>query len=190
MPADKKLQERLVEEFGKRYLDRVELPQYFYTSLSRTLRPYQDECFRYFTTFISEPFEGKPMRPHLLFHMATGSGKTLVMAGAMLYLYEQGYRNFLFFVDSTNIVEKTRDNFLNPASDKYLFAKKIEINGKQVEINEVENFQGANPDCINFCLTTIQGLHTISMWAKRTRKRPTGNRRLCVSSKATRRICC
>ena len=160
MPADKKLQERLVEEFGKRYLDRVELPQYFYTSLSRTLRPYQDECFRYFTTFMSEPFEGKPLRPHLLFHMATGSGKTLVMAGAMLYLYEQGYRNFLFFVDSTNIVEKTRDNFLNPASDKYLFAKKIEINGKQVEINEVENFQGANPDCINFCLTTIQGLHT------------------------------
>lgn len=160
MPAYKKLQERLVEEFGKRYLDRVELPQYFYTSLSRTLRPYQDECFRYFTTCISEPFEGKPLRPHLLFHMATGSGKTLVMAGAMLYLYEQGYRNFLFFVDSTNIVEKTRDNFLNPASDKYLFAKKIEINGKQVEINEVENFQGANPDCINFCLTTIQGLHT------------------------------
>ncbi len=160
MPTDKKLQERLIEEFGKRYLDRVELPQYFSTSLSRTLRPYQEECFRYFTTFISEPFDGKPLRPHLLFHMATGSGKTLVMAGAMLYLYEQGYRNFLFFVDSTNIVEKTRDNFLNPASDKYLFAQKIEINGKQIEINEVENFQGANPDCINFCLTTIQGLHT------------------------------
>ena len=160
MPADKKLQERLIEEFGKRYLDRAELPQYFSTSLSRVLRPYQEECFRYFTTFISEKFDGKPLRPHLLFHMATGSGKTLVMAGAMLYLYEQGYRNFLFFVDSTNIVEKTRDNFLNPASDKYLFAQKIEINGKQIEINEVENFQGANPDCINFCLTTIQGLHT------------------------------
>ena len=160
MPADKKLQERLTEEFGKRYLDRIELPHYFYTSLSRKLRPYQDECFRYFTTFIGETFDWKPLRPHLLFHMATGSGKTLVMAGAMLYLYEQGYRNFLFFVDSTNIVEKTRDNFLNPASDKYLFSQKIEINGKQVEINEVENFQGANPDCINFCLTTIQGLHT------------------------------
>ena len=159
MPADKKLQERLIEEFGKRYLDRVELPQYFSTSLSRVLRPYQEDCFRYFTTYMSE-YDQRPLRPHLLFHMATGSGKTLVMAGAMLYLYEQGYRNFLFFVDSTNIVEKTRDNFLNPASDKYLFAQKIEINGKQIEINEVENFQGANPDCINFCLTTIQGLHT------------------------------
>lgn len=160
MPADKKLQDRLIEEFGRRYLEQVELPQYFYTSLSRKLRPYQDECFRYFTTYMGESFSWKPLRPHLLFHMATGSGKTLVMAGAMLYLYEQGYRNFLFFVDSTNIVEKTRDNFLNPASDKYLFGQKIEINGKQIEINEVENFQGANPDCINFCLTTIQGLHT------------------------------
>lgn len=160
MPADKKLQQILLEEFGRQAINNKELPQYFSTSLSRVLRPYQEECFRYFTTFISEPFDGKPLRPHLLFHMATGSGKTLVMAGAMLYLYEQGYRNFLFFVDSTNIVEKTRDNFLNPASDKYLFAQKIEINGKQIEINEVENFQGANPDCINFCLTTIQGLHT------------------------------
>lgn len=160
MPADKKLQQILLEEFGRQAINNKELPQYFSTSLSRVLRPYQEECFRYFTTFISEPFDGKPLHPHLLFHMATGSGKTLVMAGAMLYLYEQGYRNFLFFVDSTNIVEKTRDNFLNPASGKYLFAQKIEINGKQVEINEVENFQGANPDCINFCLTTIQGLHT------------------------------
>ena len=147
MPADnKKLQEKLIEEFGKRYLDRVELPQYLYTSLSRKLRPYQDECFRYFTTFISESYDGKPRQPHLLFHMATGSGKTLVMAGAMLYLYEQGYRNFLFFVDSTNIVEKTRDNFLNSASNKYLFAQKMEINGKQIEINEVQNFQADNPD--------------------------------------------
>lgn len=159
MPADKKLQEVLTSWYGERQFRQLELPQYFTTSLSRTLRPYQVDCFRLFTIYMSE-YDQRPLRPHMLFHMATGSGKTLVMAGAMLYLYERGYRNFLFFVDSTNIVEKTRDNFLNPASDKYLFAKKIEINGKQVEINEVENFQGANPDCINFCLTTIQGLHT------------------------------
>lgn len=161
MPSDnlKKLQDTLVEEFGKRYLERVELPAYFAASLSRSLRPYQADCFRFLTTYLSE-YDQRPLRPHLLFHMATGSGKTLIMAGAMLYLYEQGYRNFLFFVDSANIVEKTRDNFLNPASDKYLFSQKIEINGKQVEINEVENFQAVNPDNINFCLTTIQGLHT------------------------------
>ena len=159
MPADKKLQEVLTSWYGERQLKQLELPQFFATSLSRTLRPYQVDCFRLFSVYMSE-YDQRPLRPHVLFHMATGSGKTLVMAGAMLYLYEQGYRNFLFFVDSTNIVEKTRDNFLNPASDKYLFSQKIEINGKQIEINEVENFQGTNLDCINFCLTTIQGLHT------------------------------
>ena len=157
---NKTLQQTLLEEFGRNTIKNAVLPAYFQTSLSRTLRPYQEECFRYFTTFIGNVYDGKPRRPHLLFHMATGSGKTLIMAGAMLYLYEQGYRNFLFFVDSTNIVEKTRDNFLNPASDKYLFSDKIEINGKQITLQQVDNFQSANPDCINFCLTTIQALHT------------------------------
>ena len=141
-------------------INRVPLPDYFETSLSRTLRPYQEECFRNFLMYIANDFDGKQARPHLLFHMATGSGKTLMMAGAMLYLYEQGYRNFLFFVDSTNIVEKTKDNFLNAASSKYLFAPQIVVNGSRVEIRKVDNFQGANNDCINLCLTTIQGLHT------------------------------
>ena len=55
--------------------------------------------------------------------MATGSGKTLIMAGAIIYLYKQGYRNFLFFVNSTNIINKTRENFLNPLSSKYLLQR-------------------------------------------------------------------
>ena len=156
------LQEKLESEFGRRYITRLELPDYFDTSLSPShkLRPYQEECFRYFLTNMSpeNDFEGK--QTHLLFHMATGSGKTLIMAGAMLYLYEQGYRNFLFFVDSTNIVEKTKDNFLNASSSKYLFAPQIEINGKHVEIRKVDNFQGASSDTINLCLCTIQGLHS------------------------------
>lgn len=158
------LQEKLESEFGRRYIFRLELPDYYDTSLSpsRKLRPYQEECFRYFLTYMNpeNEFDGKQARPHLLFHMATGSGKTLMMAGAILFLYEQGYRNFLFFVDSTNIVEKTKDNFLNAASSKYLFAPQIVVNGSRVEIRKVDNFQGANNDCINLCLTTIQGLHT------------------------------
>lgn len=157
------LQEKLESEFGRRYITRLELPDYFETSLSpsRKLRPYQEECFRYFLTYMNpeNDFDSKQARPHLLFHMATGSGKTLIMAGAMLYLYEQGYRNFLFFVDSTNIVEKTKDNFLNASSSKYLFAPQIVINGKRVEIRKVENFQGISSDAINLCLCTIQGLH-------------------------------
>ena len=158
------LQEILESEFGRRNITRQELPDYFETSLSSTrkLRPYQEECFRYFLMYMNpeNDFDGKQVRPHLLFHMATGSGKTLIMAGAMLYLYEQGYRNFLFFVDSTNIVEKTKDNFLNASSSKYLFAPQIVINGKRVEIRKVENFQGLSSDAINICLCTIQGLHS------------------------------
>ena len=156
------LQDTLREEFGKRNIEHIQLPSYFSDSLSpmRALRPYQEECFRYFITYMQESFVGKPEKPHLLFHMATGSGKTLIMAGCILYLYAKGYRNFLFFVDSTNIVEKTRDNFLNRTSSKYLFADIIRIANQQVEVNEVQNFQGANPNCINFCLTTIQALHT------------------------------
>ena len=158
------LQEKLESEFGRRYITRLELPDYFETSLSpsRKLRPYQEECFRYFLTYIDpeNDFDGKQTRPHLLFHMATGSGKTLIMAGTILYLYEQGYRNFLFFVGSTNIVEKTKDNFLNASSSKYLFAPQIVINGKRVEIRKVENFQGTSSDAINICLCTIQGLHS------------------------------
>lgn len=158
------LQDKLESEFGRRYIARLELPEYFDTSLSpsRKLRPYQEECFRYFLTYMNpeNDFDGKQAHPHLLFHMATGSGKTLIMAGAMLYLYEQGYRNFLFFVDSTNIVEKTKDNFLNAASSKFLFAPQIIINGERIEIKKVENFQGTATDGINLCLTTIQGLHS------------------------------
>lgn len=156
------LQDTLREEFGKRYINDIELPASFATSLAptRVLRPYQEECFRYFITYMQESFPGKPAVPHLLFHMATGSGKTLIMAGCILYLYEKGYRNFLFFVDSSNIVEKTRDNFLHRMSSKYLFGDIIRIGNKQVEVNEVQNFQGTNPNCINFCLTTIQALHT------------------------------
>ena len=92
--------------------------------------------------------------------MATGSGKTLIMAGLILYLYEQGYRNFLFFVNADNIIEKTKDNFLNETSKKYLFNEIIYLNGEQVSIDKVENFEGVNPDNISICFTTIQKLHS------------------------------
>src|SRR3954471_11250256 len=94
--------------------------------------------------------------------MATGSGKTLMMAGLILYLYQQGYRNFLFFVNSTNIIDKTRDNFLNDVSIKYLFNKfnkSLSYEDKKINLQEVENFQTTNADSINICFSTIQGLH-------------------------------
>jgi len=59
-----------------------------------------------------EKYPKKKTPVHLLFHMATGSGKTVLMAANILYLYHKGYRNFIFFVNSTNIIEKTKANFL------------------------------------------------------------------------------
>ena len=99
--------------------------------------------------------------------MATGSGKTLMMAGLILYLYEKGYRNFLFFVNSTNIIDKTRDNFLNDTSIKYLFNKHLTLGGdKKITLQEVDNFQTTDNDNINICFETIQGLHSRLIRAK------------------------
>lgn len=124
------------------------------------LRQYQIEAFSRFFHCHKNDFTHKSLPLHLLFNMATGSGKTLIMAGLILYLFEQGYRNFLFFVNSTNIIEKTKDNFLNPSSIKYLFNREININNKRVNISPVTNFEGVNPQDINICFTTIQKLHS------------------------------
>ena len=123
------------------------------------IRPYQEEAFARFIHCFNKDFKGKCSPLHLLFNMATGSGKTLIMAGLILYLYEKGHRNFLFFVNSTNIIRKTQDNFLNPRASKYLFDKEIYINGKPVVFTEVENFDDVNENDINICFTTIQQLH-------------------------------
>lgn len=140
-----------------------ELPEYIDGNLNPAfeLRPYQINAFRNFITFYESDRCSKPTQ--VLFHMATGSGKTLIMAGLIIYLYKRGYRNFLFFVNLDNIVRKTKDNFLNTSSAKYLFAEQIIIDGETVPINEVSNFQGVNSDAINICFTTTQGLH-MDMW--------------------------
>ena len=136
------------------------------------LRPYQVEAFaKVYSLLTIRGFLGNPMPTpmHLFFNMATGSGKTLIMAGLILYLYEQGYRNFLFFVNADNIIEKTKDNFLNETSKKYLFNEIIYLDGEQVSIDKVENFDGVNPDKINICFTTIQKLHSDIKTDKRKR---------------------
>jgi len=122
-------------------------------------REYQKEALGRFD-FYFNGYQKRQYPAQLLFHMATGSGKTLIMAANILYLYKLGYRNFIFFVNSVNIIEKTRDNFLNSLSEKYLFAPKIKFGEKEVFIKEVQNFEAVNPEDINIIFTTIQGLHT------------------------------
>ncbi|MEO8961299.1 MAG: DEAD/DEAH box helicase family protein [Ginsengibacter sp.] len=146
------------------YFDRSKslVPGFIYTNLKGSFspRPYQKEAFGRFDFYWNKYRYTKNIPVHLLYHMATGSGKTLIMAGLIIYLYEKGYRNFLFFVNSTNIIEKTKDNFFNTSSSKYLFANNISIKDKSIQIKEVENFQSANEDDINIVFSTIQGLHS------------------------------
>ncbi|MFA5574391.1 MAG: DEAD/DEAH box helicase family protein, partial [Brumimicrobium sp.] len=112
--------------FARKALAEVKLPSHIGDNLKYDIRLYQEEAFKRYLYLEQENFEGKPNKPmHLLYNMATGSGKTLVMAGLILHLYEKGHRNFLFFVNSNNIIQKTKDNFLNAQSSKYLFKDKI-----------------------------------------------------------------
>lgn len=137
-----------------------EVPKHIKDNIAYPLRPYQEEAIGRWLQYMDNDTKNKVLPVQLLFNMATGSGKTLIMAALILDLYKRGFRNFIYFVNSTNIIEKTRDNFSNPASSKYLFADNIMIDGKRVEIKDVENFSDGDSDAINIVFTTIQGLHT------------------------------
>ncbi len=101
-----------------------------------------------------------------MFEMATGSGKTLVMAGLILECYKQGYQNFIFFVNSTSILEKTKLNFTDSASSKYLFSENITINDENTEIKSINNLNESQASAINIYFSTIQGLFSLFTKAK------------------------
>ncbi len=123
------------------------------------LREYQISAIARFIEYFENEQE-KPLPIQLLFNMATGSGKTFLMVAFMLYLYEKGYRHFVFFVDKTNIIKKTIDNFLNKKSSKYLFADRIFIDGEEILIKQTENFSKNERENINIHFNTISGLHS------------------------------
>ncbi|HDQ15646.1 MAG TPA: type III restriction endonuclease, partial [Bacteroidetes bacterium] len=135
------------------------LPDNIKQNLRYEARPYQIEAFARFTYYLNK-YKHRRKPSQLLFHMATGSGKTLIMAGAIVELYKMGYRNFIFFVNTDTIIRKTKENFLNSASLKYLFAQQININNQPVTVREVDNFESVNDNDINIHFSTIQGLHS------------------------------
>ncbi len=101
-----------------------------------------------------------------MFEMATGSGKTLVMAGLILECCKQGYQNFIFFVNSTSILEKTKLNFIDSASSKYLFSENININDENTEIKSINHLNESQASAINIYFSTIQGLFSLFTKAK------------------------
>lgn len=141
------------------YLD-GELPKSITTNIKQPLREYQTTALENFVFYCEDKEYSKIPNKHLLFHMATGSGKTNIIASTILYLYEKGYRDFIFFVNTTNIITKTKDNIINKYSQKYLFKEKIIINNQEVNINEItDTFDVSKKDDINIMFTTTHKLH-------------------------------
>ncbi|RVZ52246.1 DEAD/DEAH box helicase [Helicobacter pylori] len=140
----------------------IDLPTHITSNLKKELRDYQKQAIRNYL----EKRQSNPTQKHFMFEMATGSGKTLVMAGLILECYKQGYQNFIFFVNSTSILEKTKLNFTDSTSSKYLFSENININDENIEIKSINNLNESHNNAINIYFSTIQGLFSLFTRAK------------------------
>lgn len=152
-------------ESKKEILDenQYSIPSYITENLRYPLYEWQRKALENFLvneiTREKKKSKGEKQNPnHLMFNMATGSGKTLVMAALILYYYKQGFRNFIFFVNQNAILGKTQANFINSSHNKYLFKENIVIDGKRICIREVDVFSNSSDD-IQIKFTTIQKLH-------------------------------
>ncbi|MDU9798701.1 DEAD/DEAH box helicase family protein [Helicobacter pylori] len=132
------------------------------SNLKKELRDYQKKAIHNYL----EKRQSNPTQKHFMFEMATGSGKTLVMAGLILECCKQGYQNFIFFVNSTSILEKTKLNFTDSVSSKYLFSENININDENTEIKSINNLNESHNGAINIYFSTIQGLFSLFTKAK------------------------
>lgn len=137
-----------------------EYPEYIESNLVHTFRDYQEDALRFFHhSQTSELFDYRDIN-HVLFNMATGSGKTDLMAGLILYLFkEHNYQNFLFIVNTKSVLNKTIDNLLNHTTDKYLYSKSIEIDGNRISFQQVKKFpKKPRENTIYIKLDTVQAV--------------------------------
>ena len=146
-------------EVGKDFIDPnvIAIPKYISDNLKYEFFDWQKSAFENF--LINESSEKYKKNPsHLMFNMATGTGKTLLMAATLLYYYKQDYRHFIFFVNQNNIVDKTENNFIDNTHSKYLFKQNIVIDDAIVNIKKVDTLSD-NPQGIEIKFTTIQKLY-------------------------------
>lgn len=141
----------------------LEIPEFVSKNLKYDFFDWQKSALENFFIFDRtselDDFPNLKDKPtHLLFHMATGAGKTMMMAALILYYYEKGYRHFLFFVNQNNIVDKTENNFVDSSHHKFLFTPKILLDDKVIPIKKVETFSELS-DGIEIKFTTIQKLY-------------------------------
>lgn len=143
-----------VIEFGT---PKPEIPDYIKSNIKYSFFDWQEEAFQYML-LNENKIKEKNKPTHLMFNMATGTGKTLLMASLILHYYKKGYRKFIFFVNQKNIIYKTENNFIDTSHNKYLFSDQIVIDDETITIKQVEVFSESN-DGIEIKLTTIQQLY-------------------------------
>lgn len=141
------------------------IPAYITDNLKHNLWDWQVEALENFLIYdkIKEK-ENTDGPTHLMFNMATGTGKTLMMAALILYYYKHSYRHFMFFVNQNNIVDKTENNFIDKSHTKYLFQQNVIVEDKIVNIRKVEVFD--DTDDIQIKFTSIHKLHNAVYIAK------------------------
>ncbi len=145
-------EKQVIKKYKPEILD---IPHYISENLKYTFFDWQREAFENFLVYQEDH---KKYPTHLMFNMATGTGKTLLMAATILYYYKQGYRHFLFFVNQNNIVDKTENNFIDNTHTKYLFKEKIVIDDNTINIKKIDAFSD-NPQGIEIKFTSIQKLY-------------------------------
>ena len=135
------LYDKLLRKIGEDNLEEIKIPNEVLENLKQKnlnqnfeIREYQKRAFQMSIAYF-EKYKEREFPSQLLYNMATGSGKTLIMAGLILYLYKKGYNNFLFFVNSNNIIKKTQDNFLNSNHIKYLFNQKVVLSNNKIDFS-------------------------------------------------------
>ena len=121
----KNLYETIGDKAYRLRLPFPEIPKYISENLKYNFFDWQKTAFENFLTFEAiKEAENSKLPTHLMFNLATGTGKTLLMAASILHYYRKGYRHFIFFVNQNNIIDKTENNFIQSSHNKYLFKDK------------------------------------------------------------------
>ena len=156
----------LVKEKAFDYgISKPEIPVFVAENIRHNFWQWQKEALENFLTQEKIKEKENNFEPtHLMFNMATGTGKTMLMAALILYYYKKGYKYFIFFVNQNNIIDKTENNFINKNHTKYLFRQNIVIDDKTINIRKVETFD--DTDDIQIKFTSIHKLHNAVYLAK------------------------
>jgi type III restriction enzyme len=148
-------QKEALKSFNPEVFD---IPRFITNNLKYDFFDWQREAIENLLYFDNPKSKLQITPTHLMFNMATGTGKTMLMASTILYYYNKGYRHFIFFVNQNNIIDKTENNFIDSSHTKYLYKDKIVIDNKTINIKKVETFSD-NPQGIEIKFTTIQKLY-------------------------------